>query len=37
VVVAPSAVPAAVVVPWCGGAFVPGQGTNFATCAPVVK
>jgi putative membrane protein len=35
---APSAIPAAVaVVPWCGGAYVPGTGTNFGTCAPVVK
>jgi putative membrane protein len=35
---APAAIPAAVVaVPWCGGAYVPGAGTNFGTCAPVVK
>lgn len=34
---APAALPVAVVVPWCGGAFVPGSGTNFGTCAPVVK
>ena len=34
VAVAPSAVPAAVVVPWCGGAYVPGAGTNFGVCAP---
>jgi putative membrane protein len=35
---APAAIPAAVVaVPWCGGAFAPGAGTNFGTCAPVVK
>ena len=35
---APAAIPAAVVaVPWCGGAFAPAAGTNFGTCAPVVK
>jgi putative membrane protein len=35
---APSAIPAAVVVaPWCGGAYAPGNGTNFGTCPPVVK
>ena len=35
---APAAIPAAVVVaPWCGGAYAPGAGTNFGTCAPVVK
>lgn len=34
---APAALPVAVVVPWCGGAFIPGSGTNFGTCAPVVK
>ena len=34
----PSAIPATVVAarPWCGGAYVPGTGTNFGTCAPVV-
>jgi hypothetical protein len=25
------------VAPWCGGAYVPGNGTNFGTCPPVVK
>jgi len=35
---APAAIPAAVVaVPWCGGAYAPGAGTNFGYCAPVVK
>jgi putative membrane protein len=34
VVVAPAAIPAAVVMPWCGGAYVPGRGTNFGVCAP---
>jgi putative membrane protein len=35
---APAAIPAAVVaVPWCGGAYAPGVGTNFGMCAPVVK
>jgi putative membrane protein len=35
---APAAIPAAVAVaPWCGGAYAPGNGTNFGTCAPVVK
>ena len=34
---APAAIPTAVLVPWCGGAFVPGSGTNFGTCAAVVK
>jgi putative membrane protein len=35
---APAAIPAAVVVaPWCGGAYAPAGGTNFGTCAPVVK
>jgi hypothetical protein len=34
----PAAIPAAVVAtPWCGGAYAPAGGTNFATCAPVVK
>jgi putative membrane protein len=35
---APAAIPAAVVAaPWCGGAYAPAAGTNFGTCAPVVK
>jgi putative membrane protein len=34
----PAAIPAAVVAgPWCGGAYVPGAGTNFGTCPPVVR
>jgi putative membrane protein len=33
VVVAPAALPAATVVPWCGGAYAPGAGTNFGTCS----
>ena len=34
----PAAIPAALVaVPWCGGAYAPVGGTNFGTCAPVVK
>jgi putative membrane protein len=32
VVVAPAAAPAAIVVPWCGGAYVPGRGSNFGAC-----
>jgi putative membrane protein len=35
--VAPAAIAGAVLVPWCGGAYVPGSGTNFGTCPPVVK
>jgi putative membrane protein len=35
---APAAIPAAVAVaPWCGGVYAPSAGTNFGTCAPVVK
>ena len=35
---APAAIPAAVVAaPWCAGAYAPAAGTNFGTCAPVVK
>jgi putative membrane protein len=34
---APAAIAAAVLVPWCGGAYAPGNGTNFGTCIPVVK
>jgi putative membrane protein len=37
VVVAPAALPAAVVVPWCAGAYAPAAGSNFGTCAPVIK
>jgi putative membrane protein len=37
VVVTPAALPAAVVVPWCGGAYAPAAGSNFGTCVPVVK
>ena len=34
----PAAIPAAVVAGrWCGGAYVPGAGTNFGTCPPVVR
>jgi len=34
----PAAIPAAVAVAaWCGGAYMPAGGTNFATCPPVVK
>jgi putative membrane protein len=29
---APAALPAAVVIPWCEGAYAPGAGTNFGTC-----
>lgn len=35
--VAPAAIPAVVVAPWCGGAYAPVGGTNFGTCAPVVR
>ena len=35
---APAAIPAAVLAtPWCGGAYAPNAGTNFATCPPVIK
>jgi len=37
VVLAPAAIPAAVVVPWCGGAYAPGAGTNFGVCFPVTR
>ena len=37
VAVAPAAIPAVLVAPWCGGAYAPANGTNFGTCAPVVK
>jgi putative membrane protein len=32
VVVAPAALPAAVLTPWCQGAYAAGTGTNFGTC-----
>jgi len=32
--VVPAAVPAAVLTPWCQGAYAPGAGTNFGNCAP---
>ena len=32
--VVPSAMAAAVVVPWCQGAYAPTAGTNFGNCAP---
>ena len=28
----PAAIPAAVVIPWCEGAYAPGAGTNFGGC-----
>jgi putative membrane protein len=34
---APAAIPAVMVMPWCGGAYAPVGGTNFGTCLPVVK
>lgn len=34
---APAAIPAAVVAPWCGGAYTPSAGTNFGTCPPVTR
>ena len=37
VAVAPAAIPAVVVAPWCGGAYAPVGGTNFGTCAPVTR
>jgi putative membrane protein len=30
----PAALPAAVVTPWCSGAYAPVAGSNFGTCAP---
>jgi hypothetical protein len=36
-VVAPAAIPAVVVAPWCGGAYSPTAGTNLGTCAPVTR
>ena len=30
----PAAIPAAVVGPWCQGAYAPSAGTNFGNCAP---
>jgi putative membrane protein len=32
--VVPAAIPAAVVGPWCQGAYAPAAGTNFGNCAP---
>ena len=32
--VVPAAIPAAVVVAWCQGAYAPTAGTNFGNCAP---
>jgi putative membrane protein len=32
--VVPSAIPAAVLVPWCEGTYAPAGGTNFGTCTP---
>jgi putative membrane protein len=29
----PSAIPAAVITPWCEGAYAPAAGTNFGNCA----
>jgi putative membrane protein len=34
---APAAIPAALVAPWCGGAYTPSAGTNFGTCPPVTR
>ena len=35
VVVTPAALPAAILTPWCQGAYASAAGTNFGTCAPV--
>lgn len=35
VVVAPAAIPAVVLAPWCGGTYRPTGGSNFGTCVPV--
>lgn len=32
--VAPSALPAAAIIPWCEGAYAPAGGTNFGSCTP---
>lgn len=37
VAVAPAAIPAVLVAPWCGGAYAPTGGVNFGTCAPVMR
>jgi putative membrane protein len=29
----PAALPAAAIIPWCEGAYAPGAGTNFGSCA----
>jgi putative membrane protein len=34
VVTAPAALPAAIITPWCEGAYAPSAGTNFGNCAP---
>jgi len=35
--VAPAALPAAVLTPWCQGAYAASGGTNFGTCAVVSR
>ena len=34
VVTVPAALPAAILTPWCQGAYAPSAGTNFGNCAP---
>src|SRR5262249_46299940 len=34
VVTMPAALPAAIITPWCEGAYAPSAGTNFGNCAP---
>ena len=34
VVGVPAALPAAIITPWCEGAYAPSAGTNFGNCAP---
>jgi len=31
---APAALPAAVIIPWCQGAYAPAAGSNFGSCPP---
>jgi putative membrane protein len=34
VIAVPAAAPAAIITPWCQGAYAPSAGTNFGNCAP---
>src|SRR5438094_345372 len=33
---APAALPAALIIPWCQGAYAPAAGSNFGSCPPAV-